>query len=153
VSTFQRLCCVPLQSCPVHRCCPVLSSVSQSYAATAPWKDHCSLSSPTSARAAGHRVEAPLSASRSSSSGKENRYPAASAYHYHSTQQQQQQQQQQQAYLLTVTVGSKPSDADAWLPGVDAVVSLLRTLGRVVSGCQAASPRVRPAGTVDDLRW
>lgn len=32
--------------------------------------------------------------------------------------------------LLTVTVGSKPSDADAWLPGVDAVISLLRTLAR-----------------------
>lgn len=35
--------------------------------------------------------------------------------------------------LMTVTVGSKPSDADAWLPSVDAVVSLLKTLARVVS--------------------
>lgn len=34
---------------------------------------------------------------------------------------------------MSVTVGRKPSDADAWLPSVDAVVSLLRTLARVVS--------------------
>ena len=36
--------------------------------------------------------------------------------------------------MLTVTVGCKPSDADAWLPSVDAVVSLLRSLVRMVSG-------------------
>lgn len=35
--------------------------------------------------------------------------------------------------LLTVTVGCKPSDADAWVPSVGAVVSLLRSLVRVVS--------------------
>ncbi|CAN0153793.1 unnamed protein product [Pylaiella littoralis] len=67
-----------------------------------------------------------------SSSGKENRTPGGSGG------QQQQQQKQQQAYFLTVTVGSKPSDADAWLPGVDDVVSLLRTLGRVTSRHGAA---------------
>lgn len=38
--------------------------------------------------------------------------------------------------VLTVTVGCKPSDADAWLPGVDAVISLLRTLARTVSQAQ-----------------
>lgn len=37
--------------------------------------------------------------------------------------------------LFTVTVGSKPSDADAWLPGVDAVVSLLRSLTKVKTAC------------------
>ncbi|CAM9390844.1 unnamed protein product, partial [Ectocarpus sp. 8 AP-2014] len=62
--------------------------------------------------------------------GKENMTPAAeSGYH----QAMQQQQQQPQTHLFTVTVGSKPSDADAWLPGVSAVVSLLRILGRVTS--------------------
>ncbi|CAM9119306.1 unnamed protein product [Ectocarpus fasciculatus] len=64
--------------------------------------------------------------------GKENMTPAAESGH-HQAIQQQHQQQQPQTHLLTVTVGSKPSDADAWLPGVSAVVSLLRTLGRVTS--------------------
>lgn len=55
------------------------------------------------------------------SGGKENRSP-------------RHRQRAGESRLLTVTVGSKPSDAAAWLPGVDAVVSLLRTLARVVSG-------------------
>lgn len=64
--------------------------------------------------------------------GKENMTPAVEPGHH---QAMQQQQQQPQTHLFTVTVGSKPSDADAWLPGVSAVVSLLRILGRVVSCC------------------
>ncbi|CAB1119784.1 GT20 [Ectocarpus sp. CCAP 1310/34] len=57
--------------------------------------------------------------------GKENMTPAAEPGHH--------QAMQPQTHLFTVTVGSKPSDADAWLPGVSAVVSLLRILGRVTS--------------------
>eukprot|EP00904_Undaria_pinnatifida_P002011 jgi/Undpi1/11810/HiC_scaffold_4.g01509.m1 len=59
-------------------------------------------------------------AARASMSGKENRTPPGGAV-----------AKPRYPSFLTVTVGSKPSDASAWLPGVDAVVSLLRTLARM----------------------
>ncbi|CAN0035179.1 unnamed protein product, partial [Laminaria digitata] len=57
--------------------------------------------------------------------GKENRIPGQGSGLFNKAR--------QDSSFLTVTVGSKPSDASAWLPGVDAVVSLLRTLARMVS--------------------
>eukprot|EP00903_Cladosiphon_okamuranus_P018856 g17344.t1 len=109
----------------------------KSYEGAAWSKDHCSVSNSAAlALAEPHRIADPshpyatstATFSSSSASGKENLCPAA-----HAQRKKQQQQRQQRSYILTVTVGSKPSDADAWLPGVDAVVSLLRALRRVTS--------------------
>ncbi|CAM9826529.1 unnamed protein product [Scytosiphon promiscuus] len=107
----------------------------KSYERAAAPKERCQTSATPS-------TASPSPCSTSSSSGKENLTPSAlptgrrqrqQRRHQQQHQQQHQQEQQQESHLLTVTVGSKPSDADAWLPGVDAVVSLLRVLGRMTS--------------------
>ncbi|CAM9621887.1 unnamed protein product [Ectocarpus sp. 6 AP-2014] len=114
----------------------------KSYEGVATSKGQCSVgpsASPASApfHTDGPRAEAAPAFTPPSvlPTGKENMTPAAESGRHQAMQQQQQQQQQQQpqTHLFTVTVGSKPSDADAWLPGVPAVVSLLRILGRVTS--------------------